>query len=149
MNIKGKVKAVLNIESGTSKLGNAWQKQEFVIETEGQYPKTIAFTLFGDKVEQCPKVGESVDVHFDIESREFNGRYFHNINAYRIERPQNAQNATQTQQPTNYPPQTNVNAYPPQNTNMGHPQQPPYTGQPQPSPQYPPQQGQNGDNLPF
>lgn len=88
MNIKGTVKAVLNVESGTSKSGNAWQKQTFVITTEGQYPKDVAFTLFGeDKVKLCPKVGESVDVHFDVASREWQGRYFTEATAYRVDRP--------------------------------------------------------------
>lgn len=100
MNIKGKVKAVLPLQSGTSKSGNAWQKQEFVIETEGNYPKNIAFTLFGDKVEQCPKIGEVVDVHFEVSSREFNGKYFHDIQAWKIERPQANTQATTSQPQT-------------------------------------------------
>ena len=93
MNIKGKVKAVLPLESGTSKSGNAWQKQTFVITTEGQYPKDVAFTLFGDdKVKLCPTVGEEVDVHFDINSREYNGKWFNDVSAYRVDRatPQQA-----------------------------------------------------------
>lgn len=89
MNIKGKVKAVLPVDSGTSKNGNAWQKGGFVITTEGQYPKDVAFTLFGeDKIAQCPKVGEEVDVHFDLSSREYNGKWFHDIQAWKIDRPQ-------------------------------------------------------------
>lgn len=105
MQIKGKVKAVLPIESGTSKSGNNWQKQTFVITTEGQYPKDVAFTLFGDKVSLCPKVGEEVDVHFDLASREWNGRYFTEATAYRVERP--TQQAPQASAPTLAPQQSN------------------------------------------
>lgn len=101
MQIKGKVKAALPIESGTSKQGNAWQKQTFVITTEGQYPKDVAFTLFGDKVGLCPKVGEEVDVHFDLSSREYNGRWYSEITAYRVDRPQaNTQIGTLPPQPS-------------------------------------------------
>lgn len=104
MNIKGKVKAALPVESGTSKSGNAWQKCGFVITTEGQYPKDVAFTLFGDKVSLCPKVGEEVDVHFDLSSREYNGRWYSEITAYRVDRPQATASAPQpSYQPQNAP----------------------------------------------
>lgn len=101
MNIKGKVKAVLPIENGTSKAGNPYSKGGFVITTEGQYPKDVAFTLFGDKVSLCPKVGEEVDVHFDLSSREYNGKWFHDIQAWKIDRPQaNTQIGTLPPQPS-------------------------------------------------
>ena len=71
MELQGKCIAALAIESGTSKSGNAWQKQNFVIETAGQYPKKVCLQLFGDKVNDCPNVGEEVKVSFDPESREW------------------------------------------------------------------------------
>lgn len=70
MEIQGKVIAALDIVSGTSKAGNAFQKREFVIKTAGQYPKKVCLQLFGDKVNECPNVGEDVKVSFDPESRE-------------------------------------------------------------------------------
>lgn len=90
MELQGKVIAALPIESGTSKAGNAWQKRNFVIETEGQYPKKICLQLFGDKVNDCPNVGEEVKVSFDIDSREYNGRWYTQLNAFKVERPQAA-----------------------------------------------------------
>lgn len=94
MEITGKVVAVLELVSGTSNAGNPWQKREFVIETPGQYPKKICFLLFGDKVNECPQVGETAKVSFDIESREWNTRWFTNLNAWKIER-QGAQQPVQ------------------------------------------------------
>ena len=54
MEIKGKVVSVLPQQSGTSQAGNQWKKQEFVIETQEQFPKKICMTLFGDRVDQYP-----------------------------------------------------------------------------------------------
>ncbi|MDE7411175.1 MAG: DUF3127 domain-containing protein [Paramuribaculum sp.] len=90
MELTGKVIVVLPIESGTSKSGNAWQKQNFVIETAGQYPKKVCLQLFGDKVNECPNVGDDVKVSFDPESREWQGRWFTQLNAWKVEK-QNAQ----------------------------------------------------------
>lgn len=97
MELQGKCIAALAIESGTSKSGNAWQKQNFVIETAGQYPKKVCFQLFGDKVNDCPNVGEEVKVSFDAESREWNGKWFTQLNAWKVER-QGAQPAPQQPQ---------------------------------------------------
>lgn len=97
MEIQGKVIAALPMESGTSKAGNAWQKRNFVIETTGQYPKKICLQLFGDKVNGCPNVGEEVKVSFDIDSREYNGRWYTQLNAFKVERPQAAEPAYPTQ----------------------------------------------------
>lgn len=98
MEIQGKVVAALDIVSGTSKAGNAFQKREFVIETAGQYPKKVCLQLFGDKVNECPNVGEEVKVTFDPESREWNGRWFTQLNAWKVERQGGQQPAQQPQQ---------------------------------------------------
>lgn len=95
MEIQGKCIAVLPIESGTSAKGNAWQKRNFVIETAGQYPKKVCLQLFGDKVNDCPNVGEEVKVSFDINSREYNGRWYTQLDAYAVECP-----TAYAQQPT-------------------------------------------------
>ena len=86
MELQGKCIAALAIESGTSKSGNAWQKQNFVIETAGQYPKKVCLQLFGDKVNDCPNVGEEVKVSFDPESWEWNDKWFTQLNAWKVER---------------------------------------------------------------
>lgn len=87
--IKGKVFDILPIQTGTSARGE-WKKQDFVIETaDDQFPKKICFTLFNDKIDMIKGISNNneIEVSFSIEGREYNGKWFHNINAYRIERP--------------------------------------------------------------
>lgn len=83
----GKITVIQDVESGESKTsGKAWAKVVFVIETEGEYPKTVAFTVFGaekvDKFLQFKKVGQRVEVSFDIQSREYKGKYYTDANAW-------------------------------------------------------------------
>lgn len=85
MEISGKCVARLDIQSGTSKAGNAWQKQDFVIEVGDRYPKKVCLQLFGDRVNDCPNVGDEVTVSFDAESREWNGKWFTQLNAWKVE----------------------------------------------------------------
>ena len=87
MNVKGTLIQILNPESGVSKGGKEWTKQDFVIETNEQYPKKICFTLFGDKSSLISPFGEGqeVDVHFNIESRDFNGKWYHSVTCWKIE----------------------------------------------------------------
>lgn len=86
LHVKGKVEKIYDIESGVSKAGNEWKKQEFVIETDDSFPRKVCFTLFNDKISLANELtpGMEVDVSFNIESREYNGKWFHNINAWRI-----------------------------------------------------------------
>lgn len=87
--VKGKLVKILNLESGVAKSGNPWKKQEFVIETMDQFPRKICFTLFNDKVALLNGVegeGTVLEVSFDIESREFNNKWYHNLNAWKIDK---------------------------------------------------------------
>jgi len=87
--IKGKLSRKLSIESGTSKAGKEWKKQSFLLDTGAQYNPEICFQLFGDdKIEILTQhnEGDQIEVSFNLSSKEFNGRYFHNIDAWRIER---------------------------------------------------------------
>ena len=89
LQVKGKIQQILKPESGVSRAGNEWKKQEFIIETDEQFPKKICFTLFNDKTSLVDGLttGEEVEVSFNVESREYNGKWFHNINAWKIEKP--------------------------------------------------------------
>ena len=83
----GKVLQILPEIKGTSARGD-WKKQDFVIETaEEQYPKKICFTLFNDKNGTFDKIKPNMDVEvsFSIESREYNEKWFSNINAFRVD----------------------------------------------------------------
>ncbi len=89
MDVSGKIIAVLPEQGGTSKTGNEWKKQEYVLETHDQYPKKVCFQIFGaDKIQQAGiQPGEEVRVYFDIDSREYQGRWYTNISAWKVERP--------------------------------------------------------------
>ena len=85
LNISGIVLNILPLQSGTSKAGNQWQKQDFILETQGQYPRKVCICLFGDNVAKFPlQVGQSVTASVDIESREFNGRWYTDVRAWNV-----------------------------------------------------------------
>ena len=85
MELAGKVIAVLEPRSGVSKTGNEWKVQEYVIETHDQYPRKMCFDVFGaDKIAQFNiQVGEELNVYFDVDAREWNGRWFNSIRAWK------------------------------------------------------------------
>lgn len=87
MEITGKIIQKLELQSGTSKQGNPWTKQEYVLETIENFPKKVHFDFFGDRANQYPlEVGETVKLSFDIESREWNGRWFTSIRGWKAEK---------------------------------------------------------------
>ena len=85
--ITGKIIAVLPTRSGTSARGTQWSSQTSVIETHEQYPKRVAFDVLGDKITEFNlQVGDEVTVSFDINAREYNGRWFNSVNAWQVVR---------------------------------------------------------------
>ena len=96
MDLSGKIIAILEARSGVARAsGNSWMTQEFVIETQDQYPKKMMFSIFGeDKIKQAAiNLGDIIKVYFDIDAREFNGRWYSDIRAWKVERDQAAQAA--------------------------------------------------------
>ena len=89
MEIKGKVKSVLPVESGEGKNGKEWKRQDFIIEfMDGEYSKILALTARTDNalnIASKLKAGQDVTVQFNIESREYNGKYYTNATAWKIE----------------------------------------------------------------
>ena len=98
MEITGKIIAVLPEQGGISKSGNEWKKQEYVLETHDQYPKKICFHIFGaDRIAQAAiQPGEELIVSIDIESREYMGKWYTNINAWKVDRPAAVMNPAPT-----------------------------------------------------
>ncbi len=102
MEIQGRIIMVAPEVGGTSKAGNQWRKQEYVIETMSQYPKKICFSLWGDRIDQFAiQEGEDLTVQIDLESREYNGRWYTEVRAWNVvrgfqsmEQPQAAAPAT-------------------------------------------------------
>ena len=87
MELTGRIIAVLEAKSGTSsKTGNSWMMQGYVIEVPGQYPRRCAFTVFGeDKIKQLNiQNGEDLTIQFDIDAREYNGRWYNDFRAYNV-----------------------------------------------------------------
>ena len=92
MELTGKIIQVLEPRSGVSKnSGNSWKTQEYVIETQEQYPHRMMFSIWGeDKIQQAAiNAGDEVTVSFDINCREYNGRWYNDIRAWKVEHVQN------------------------------------------------------------
>jgi len=86
MDMKGRIVQSLGMQTGTSKKGT-WRKQDFILETQAQYPKKICFSLWGDKIDQFRlQVGDTVSVSFDLESREYNGRWYTDVRAWKVQK---------------------------------------------------------------
>ena len=84
--INGKVIAVLPIATGEGKNGT-WKSQDYVLETGGQYPKKVCFNLFGDSIDKFNVgIDDEIKVSYDIDSREYNGRWFTTIRAWKVEK---------------------------------------------------------------
>ena len=136
--ISGQIIAVLPTRSGTSAKGTAWSSQTAVIETREQYPKKVAFDVFGaDRITQFNlQVGEYVTVSYDIDAHEYQGRWFNAVRAWNVVRANQPQQATQQ---------------PPQQQAYQQPQQLPVNAQPQApfSPQQQAAQQGESDELPF
>ena len=92
LSIKGTVKQKLELEQGTSKAGNEWKSQSFVLNTGAQYNPDICFKLFGeDKIQILSNIneGEEIEVFFNLSSREWNGKWFTSADAWKIEKSEN------------------------------------------------------------
>jgi len=87
MEVVGKIIQVLPVQEGIGRNGNPWKVQPYVLETLDQYPRKVHFEVFGeDRIKQNPcAIDQLVTVSFDIESREFNGRWYTSIRAWKIQ----------------------------------------------------------------
>ena len=85
MQLTAKLIQVLPLQTGTGKNGQ-WKKQDIIVETEGQYPKKVCVSVWGDKIsENLLQVGAQLAISFDVESREYNGRWYTDVKAWKIE----------------------------------------------------------------
>jgi hypothetical protein len=86
--MSGTVTAILNAETGKTKAGKEWKKGGFVINNGDQYNPNVAFTVFGeDKINEMItfKPGDQVEVSFNLSSREHNGKWYHSVDAWRVQ----------------------------------------------------------------
>jgi hypothetical protein len=93
MEISGKLVKKLDVEKGTSKAGKEWSKQSIVIDTGGEFNNEVCVSAFGDKMESMNKleIGMEVKILCNVYSREYNGRYFHNIDGYHFSNVQKSE----------------------------------------------------------
>ena len=87
MNVIGKLISKLERETGVSKSGKTWEKQSILVEQAGtDYNKEVAISFFGDKIKSLRdvEVGSDVSVSINLSSREYNGKYYHNIDGWFI-----------------------------------------------------------------
>ena len=87
MKITGKLVKKLDKETGVAKSGKSWEKQSILIEQSGtEYNKEVVVSFFGDKVKSLRDIqeGSEVSVSINLSSREFKGKYYHNIDGWFI-----------------------------------------------------------------
>ena len=86
MELSGKIIQLLPEKSGESARG-PWRKQEYILETETQYPKHVCFMVWSDKIDEFAiEEGENLVVSIDLESREYNGRWYTDVKAWKVAR---------------------------------------------------------------
>jgi len=134
MEIIGKVVQLGTLIEGNSPRG-PWKKQELIIETLEQFPKKVCLMCWGDRVNDANSffVGQTIKAQIRIESREFNGKWYTDVTAFRLDLDQPTMQQPVGQQ------------------QMAQPQNP---MQQQPLPPMPPMNDEyfasdNGDDLPF
>lgn len=144
MEIEGKIIVVLPAREGVSARGTQWKSQDYVIETHEAYPKKCCFNVFGaDKIQMFNiQSGEELRVSFDIDAREYQGKWFNSLRAWKVERiDPNAATA-----------QMNATQGMPYTAPVTAPQAP-VSAETQPASEaapFPPQQeGESEDDLPF
>lgn len=101
----GRIIEVMEPKSGkSSKTGNPWMIQEYVLEIPGQYPRRCMFSIYGEeRIKQMNvQMGEYLTIQFDIDARQYNGRWYNDIKVYNVIR--NPQNSQQNGQDTPFPP---------------------------------------------
>ena len=86
LEVKGKIVQILQEVSGTSPRGE-WKKRDFIVETDDQYPKKVCFSVWSDKVDELKRfeVESVVNVSFNVESREYNGKWYTDLRAWKID----------------------------------------------------------------
>ena len=85
MKIIAKLTQILPLQTGFGKNGQ-WRKQDVIVETDGQYPKNICISIWGDNINENQLIiGTQLSIDFDIESREFNGKWYTDVKAWKID----------------------------------------------------------------
>lgn len=91
MDLVGKIIEVCTKKSGVSKAGKPWESQEFVLETEGSHPEKCVFSVFGEEKlkEFNIQRGDVITVSINLDAREYNGRWYNSLQAWRVMKASN------------------------------------------------------------
>jgi hypothetical protein len=110
MEITGKLIEKLPQQTGQGKNG-AWVKQEFILETSDQYPRKVCIALWGERARDIDSVqiGEAIKASINVESREFNNKWYTDVKAWRIEK----MGSSSTPSSTDAPPMPTIDDVPP------------------------------------
>lgn len=86
MEIIGKVVRLGTLIEGTSARG-PWRKQELIIETEEQYPRTVCLSCWTNQIDEIQQFapGQTIKAQIDISSREFNGKWYTDVRVWRFD----------------------------------------------------------------
>lgn len=85
MELTGTILQLMPEVNGQGRNGNTWRKREFILEIPGQYPKKVCISVWGDKIDQFPmQQGQQVTASIDVESREYNGRWYTEVKAWKM-----------------------------------------------------------------
>jgi len=86
MELTGNILQVMPEVNGAGRNGNTWRKREFILEIPGQYPKKVCISVWGEKIDQFPlQTGNQVTASIDVESREYNGRWYTEVKAWKVQ----------------------------------------------------------------
>ncbi|RLD59058.1 MAG: hypothetical protein DRJ05_06985 [Bacteroidetes bacterium] len=86
MEITGRLLNKLDVVTGEGKNG-PWKKQDFILETQDQYPKKVCITVWGDKINlENFAENETVTVSINVESREYNSRWYTDVKAWKMDK---------------------------------------------------------------
>ena len=115
MDLTGTIIQVMPAQSGTSsRTGNPWMSQEYVLEIPGSYPKRMVFRIFGeDRIKQfnIQQGEQQVTIQFDIDTHEYNGRWFNEVRCYNVLRSVGQQPYQQQAQPSAVSPKTSQSPF--------------------------------------
>lgn len=124
MEITGKITKVLEERSGVAaSSGNSWRCGQYLLETTEQYPKKFFFEVFGeDRIQSMAiKLGEVLTVSFSIDAHEYNGKWFNQIRAWKVDRPSENQADRPNEQVSGLPPVSEIDELP-----FGTEEEPPF-----------------------
>ncbi|GHU62874.1 hypothetical protein FACS1894123_04580 [Bacteroidia bacterium] len=100
MQLTAKLIQVLPLQTGNGRNGE-WKKQDIIVETPGTYPKKVCVSIWGDKISPSQlQAGNNLNIEFDVESREFNGKWYTDVKAWKVDLADNRSNSATPPPPT-------------------------------------------------